>query len=86
MYIHTGTHTDTHTDGHTYTCALTQMHRYTCILYKWNYWRVENLAICSYTAIGENLNWRISVPYGLYCYILNFLLEHIRLYPSSFNS
>ena len=32
--------------------------------YKWNYWRVEYLAICSNIAIEEILNWRISVLHG----------------------
>ena len=29
-----------------------------------NYWQVEYLAICSNNAIGEILNWQISVLYG----------------------
>ena len=32
-----------------------------CILYKWNYWRVECLAIYSNTTVGGILNWQISV-------------------------
>ena len=27
------------------------------ILYMWNYWQVEYLAICSKNAIGEVFNW-----------------------------
>ena len=42
------------------------MHRYTYGIDKWNFQQVENLAIHSNTATGENLNWQISVPYGLY--------------------
>ena len=58
-YTCTHTHTDTHTDAHTRTH--THMHAYANAQIQ-----VELLAICSNTAIGENLNWKISVLYGLY--------------------
>ena len=31
------------------------------LLYKWNYWQVKYLAICSNNTVGGILNWWISV-------------------------
>ena len=51
-YTHTQRCTQTYTQMHTHTHANTHTHTHThinaqvYISYKWNYWRVENLAIC----------------------------------------
>ena len=60
-------------------CYLFNAHHAYFIAYKWNYWQIKYLVVCSNNAIGRILNWRISVLYRNPCLQYKWLDNSVQL-------